>query len=109
MLQLIGGILYGVGAIASIVFWIIILIKMFKTEQSPMQGIIGIFCSLWAFIWGWMNATKLGLKKTMLQWTVAIVVTIIGCALYSAAMVQKGLELNSAPSASPQAETMPTR
>jgi hypothetical protein len=104
----IGGILYGVGAIASLVFWIIILIKMFKTEQSPVQGIIGIFCSLWAFIWGWMNATKLGLKKTMLQWTAAIIATIIGSVIFTAAMTKKAMEMQPTTIEMPSVDMTPT-
>ena len=34
----------------SIVCWIMVLIKMFNV--SVLQGIFGIICGLWAFIWG---------------------------------------------------------
>ena len=85
----IGGILLGIGGLAQLAFWIIILIKMFKTETSPLQGIIGIICWLWAYIWGWMNATKLGLKKIMLLWTVSIIVALVGYGLFAAGMVRQ--------------------
>lgn len=88
----IGGILCGIGAIAQFAFWIIVLIKMFKTETSPLQGIIGIFCALWAYIWGWMNASKLGLKKIMLLWTVSIVIGGIGYGMFIAGMVKTAQE-----------------
>jgi hypothetical protein len=31
-----------------------------------LKGILGVFCGLYAFIWGWMNAGRLGLKNIML-------------------------------------------
>lgn len=66
----------GIAGLVSIVCWILILIKMFQTAGA-LQGILGIICSLWAFIWGWMNADRLGAKNIMLAWSAAIVVGII--------------------------------
>ncbi len=73
----IGMILVGIGAIGSLVSWIMVLIKMFQNEK-PLIGILGIFCGLWAFIWGWTKASTLGLKKTMLIWSACIGVVILG-------------------------------
>ena len=73
-----GYILASLGGLASLICLIMVLIKMFKTQESPLMGIIGIFCTIWAFIWGWMNAGKLGLKNIMLLWTVSIIVASIG-------------------------------
>ena len=67
--------LYLVSAV-SLVCWIMTLIQMFQKE-SVLQGILGIICSLWAFIWGWMNIAKTGQKNIMLIWTIAIIVSII--------------------------------
>ena len=93
---MLGGILATVGVLATLVCWIMVLIKMFKTQESPLMGIIGIFCSLWAFIWGWMNASKYGLKNIMLIWTLAIVIGGIGYSMVVAATVkamqEQGLE-----------------
>jgi len=69
--------LYIIGILGSLACWVIVLVKMFKTEK-PLIGILGILCSLWAFIWGWMNSTKLGLKNIMLGWTVSIVLCGVG-------------------------------
>jgi len=69
--------LLALGGIGSIICWIIVLIKMFKNEK-PLIGVLGIFCGLWAFIWGWMKASTLGLKKTMLIWSACIGLTIVG-------------------------------
>jgi hypothetical protein len=68
---------YIAGAI-SLVCWIIVLIRMFK--ESVLKGIIGLICSIYAFIWGWMNAGA-GLKNVMLLWTAAIVLAIVGGAM----------------------------
>jgi hypothetical protein len=53
-----------------------VLIKQFQ-NASPVHGIIGIItCSIWTFIWGWMNAGKLGIKNLMLIWTVLWIIAI---------------------------------
>jgi len=70
------GILALLCLLGSIVCWIIVLIRMFK-EAGVVHGIIGILCSLWAFIWGWMNAGKYGLRNIMLIWTVLIIAYVI--------------------------------
>lgn len=82
----IGILLYAAGALGSLICWIIVLVKMFKTESSPVPGILGIICSLWAFIWGWLNSTKADLKKIMLLWTVAIIVCVLGAMMKAGSM-----------------------
>ena len=69
-------ILYMVAALGSLICFIIVLVKMFQ-NAGVLQGILGLICSIWCFIWGWMNATKLGIKNIMLIWTVLIVLCII--------------------------------
>jgi hypothetical protein len=68
--------LLAVVAIGSFVCWIMVLIRMFNSAGA-LQGVIGIICSIWAFIWGWMNAGKEGLKNVMMAWTVLLVLLIV--------------------------------
>lgn len=70
------GILALLCLLGSIVCWIIVVIRMFK-EAGAVHGIIGILCSLWAFIWGWMNSGKLGLRNIMIIWTLLIIAYVI--------------------------------
>ncbi|HEY0005048.1 MAG TPA: hypothetical protein VGB17_09580 [Pyrinomonadaceae bacterium] len=70
------GILALVCLLGSLVCWIMVLIRMFK-DAGAVQGIIGLICSLWAFIWGWMNAGRLGIKNIMLAWTALLVLYLI--------------------------------
>ena len=64
-------------SLGCLVCFIIVLIKQFQVGGA-VHGIIGIItCSLWTFIWGWINAGKAGVKNIMLIWTLLIVVTII--------------------------------
>lgn len=84
----IGLVLLVVGGIGSLVCWIMILIKMFQNDK-PLIGILGILCGLWAFIWGWMKSSSLGLKKTMMLWSACFVLSIVGNVIYGAAMVSK--------------------
>jgi hypothetical protein len=82
-----GFLIYGIGALGSLACFVLVLIKMFKTEK-PLMGILGIVsCGIWAYIWGWMNSTKHGLKQIMLGWTVAIVLCVVGSSMTGAAMV----------------------
>ncbi len=64
-------------SVASLVCFIIVLIKQFQ-EGGALHGIIGIItCGIWTFIWGWMNAGRLNVKNIMMIWTLLIVVGII--------------------------------
>ncbi|MBT8043362.1 MAG: hypothetical protein KJO79_00300 [Verrucomicrobiae bacterium] len=52
------------------------LIKMFQKDNVGL-AILGIICPLWAFIWGWINASKYDHKKIMLIWTAAWILGVI--------------------------------
>jgi hypothetical protein len=62
--------------LVSFVMFILVLIRQFK-DAGPVHGIIGIVtCGIWTFIWGWMNAGRLGIKNIMLIWTICVVIGI---------------------------------
>lgn len=92
----IGGILAIVGGIGSLVCLILVLIQLFKKEGVGL-GILGIFCSIYTYIWGWLKSKELGLKNIMLGWTAAIILTIVGQVLLGAGVatspeVQQAIE-----------------
>lgn len=62
--------------LACLVCGIMVLIKLFQNE-GPLKGILGLICGLYTYIWGWMNANKLGIKNLMLIWTVLIILLIV--------------------------------
>jgi hypothetical protein len=62
--------------LGSVICFIIVLIKLFQNEGA-LKGILGLICSLYTFIWGWMNATKLNIKNIMMIWTALIILCII--------------------------------
>ena len=70
------GILTLVALVGCVICWILVLIKIFQNDGA-LKGILGLICSLFAFIWGWMNATRLGVKTIMMAWTVLIILYII--------------------------------
>ena len=75
----IGGILAIVGAIALLVFWIMTLVKQFKSGDT-LWGVLSIFFGILAPIWCFMNGHKgLGMK-----FVIALVVYIIGFVLMGA-------------------------
>jgi hypothetical protein len=66
--------LIGLGCL---ICWIIVLIKQFQTA-GPIHGIIGIItCGIWTFIWGWMNADRVGIKNIMMIWSLLIVISLV--------------------------------
>ena len=70
------GILAFLALIGCVICWIIVLIKIFQNDGA-LKGILGLICSLFAFIWGWMNAGRLGVKNIMMIWTVLIIIYLI--------------------------------
>ena len=76
-----------VGGIGSLVCFVVVLIQMFKREQT----VLGIACivltlcsgigSLIAFVYGWMKSTEWQLQNVMLAWTASIVLQLIGAGI----------------------------
>jgi hypothetical protein len=63
-------------SLLSFICFIMVLIKQFQ-NAGVVHGIIGIVtCGIWTFIWGWMNAGKLGIKNIMMICTLLIIVCI---------------------------------
>lgn len=66
--------IYAVAQLVSLGIFIVILIKMFKTDGA-LKGIIGILtCGLFTYIWGWIKHKQLALTKIMILWTIMIIV-----------------------------------
>ena len=72
MLGILGVILW----IGCLICFIMVLIKLFQ-ENGIVHGILGLICGLYTFIWGWMNATRLGIKNIMIIWTLLIIISVI--------------------------------
>ncbi|MBE2282586.1 MAG: hypothetical protein IAE77_03890 [Prosthecobacter sp.] len=64
--------LFAVIAIVSIICWIKVLIALFKNAGVGL-GILGIICAIFAFVWGWVKSGSLGLRGTMITWTLCLV------------------------------------
>jgi len=61
--------------LGSLVCFVIVVIKLFQTK-GVLHGILGILCSLYTFIWGWMEAGRLNIKNIMIIWTVLILISV---------------------------------
>ncbi len=59
--------------LANLVFFIIVLIKLFKKE-GLILGIVGLLIGIFTFIWGWIKHKELQLTKLMLIWTITIII-----------------------------------
>jgi hypothetical protein len=71
------GILLAIVGLVNLGCFIFVLIKMFPAEGA-LKGILGIICSLYAFIWGWQHASEYeNMRNVMIVWTVCIVLGIV--------------------------------
>ena len=70
------GIAFMIMQIMSIVFFIIVLVKLFKNEGA-LKGILGLIFGIYAFIWGWIKHKELALTKVMVLWSVFTVASIV--------------------------------
>jgi len=70
------GIAFMIMQIMSFVFFIIVLVKLFKNE-GILKGILGFIFGIYAFIWGWLKHKELDLTKVMVLWSVFTVASIV--------------------------------
>ena len=63
-------------SLASLASFIMVLIKLFQ-DKGVLHGILGIICSIYTFIYGWMNVEKLNNRVVMPAWTAAIIVSVV--------------------------------
>jgi hypothetical protein len=81
-MAIIGSILTFGGGIAMLVFWIMTLIKQFKSGQT-LWGVLSIFFGILAPIWCFMN----GQKSLGIKFIVAFVLYLIGAGIAAGGLV----------------------
>jgi hypothetical protein len=69
-------ILTGLVTLVNIVLYIITLVKLFQNEGVG-KGILGLICSIYTFIWGWIKHKELNLTKLMIAWSATIVIQMV--------------------------------
>ena len=77
----------GLAGLGCLVCLILVLIPLFK-EKGPGLGILGIFCGIFTYVWGWMNIKQHKLKKIMMIWTACFVVVLIGYAIMTVGLLK---------------------
>ena len=70
------GIAFIIMQITCFVFFIMVLVKLFKNEGA-LKGILGFIFGIYAFIWGWIKHKELALTKVMVAWSVLTVASIV--------------------------------
>ena len=63
-------------AFGAVACWIIVLIKLF-TNGYTMQGVLGLFCGVVAYIYGWAKADDLDVRPVMYAWTRCVIVYVV--------------------------------
>ncbi len=95
MAGLIVGIVVIILAIVQLVTFIMVLIRLFKNE-GIFKGILGILCSIYTFVWGWIKHRELQLTKIMLVWSCALVLSMVLQGLVAALGVGSVMEMMEA-------------
>jgi tetratricopeptide (TPR) repeat protein len=96
-------------SIAQFVSFIIVLIKLFKTE-GVLKGVLGLICGIYTFAWGWMKYKQLKLFKVMAVWTGTFVLyTVIQVALFASGAVSMFGSLNPQKMTTPPTITVQKR
>jgi tetratricopeptide (TPR) repeat protein len=72
-MEIIWSALFGLLAIVGLIMFIVVVIKLFKTEGA-LKGILGIICGIYPFIWGWVKHKELKITRVMVLWTLCIVI-----------------------------------
>jgi tetratricopeptide (TPR) repeat protein len=70
------GAVYLIANIVGLILFIVVLIKLFKTEGA-LKGILGFFCGIYTFIWGWMKHKQLAMTRLMTVWSLMILLPFI--------------------------------
>jgi len=83
-MAIIGTILAFGGGIAMLVFWIMTLVKQFKSGQT-LWGVLTIFFAILAPIWCFMN----GHKTLGIRFVIAFVVYLIGAGIMAGGMASQ--------------------
>jgi tetratricopeptide (TPR) repeat protein len=65
-----------IAEIVGLILWIMVLIKLFKNEGT-LKGILGFFCGIYVFVWGWMKHKQLAMTKIMAVWSLMIVIPML--------------------------------
>jgi hypothetical protein len=98
------GLLGAACAIASLVFFVMVVIQMFQREESKTLGIICVVLTfvtgvgpIIAFIFGWTKVKEWDLKKVMTSWTVAFVLQFIFLGIAFGAILTGSIMLTPQP------------
>lgn len=70
------GAAYLIANIVSLVIFFIVLVKLFKNEGA-LKGVLGFFCGIYTFIWGWLKHKQLAMTKMMTVWSLMIVLPFV--------------------------------
>ncbi len=63
--------------LASLGCTVFVAIKMY-TEKGLLHALFGFFCcQLYPFIWGWIHASRLGIRDIMIFWSFIVVLSIV--------------------------------
>jgi hypothetical protein len=65
-----------VSGLGSFICLIIVLRKLFA-QEGTVKGLLGLFCALYAYAWGWVNLGEQELMDVMFLWTIAMLLGVV--------------------------------
>jgi hypothetical protein len=65
-----------IAGLVSLVCFIMVLIKLFQAK-GVLHGILGLICSIYTFIWGWMHVDRNANRNVMMAWTAAMLIGFV--------------------------------
>ena len=78
--------------LANLFCLIYVLVKLYAAK-GLLHALVGFFCcTLYPFIWGWLNARRLSMYDVMIFWTL---LAVLGAVLQIIFRVVMGVELDS--------------
>lgn len=66
----------GIYSLLSFALFLYVLIRLFKAEGA-LKGILGFFCGIYLFLWGWIKHKEQKITGVMVLWTILIFAPIV--------------------------------
>ena len=73
--------LNGLLGLGSLVCAILVLIRLYNAKGTS-EMLLGLFCTIFLFIWGWQNAERYGFVPQMRAWKLCVLGQLLSMVLF---------------------------
>ena len=71
----------GLLGLGSLVCAILVLIRLYNAKGTS-EMLLGLFCTIFLFIWGWQNAVRLGFTRETNAWKLCLLAQVVVIILF---------------------------